>query len=529
MTKQQNLCSFHPKRALISVSDKKGIIELAQALNQNAVEIIATGNTAALIKEQGIPVTDVSECTGFPEIMDGRVKTLHPNIHAGILARGEQDQRILEQLNIKPIDLVIVNLYPFEQTITKMDCDFSEAIENIDIGGPAMIRAAAKNHAFTYVLVNSNDYADLIHYLETREVPVQWSFNLAKKAFAHTAAYDASIANYLTTLNEEKTPSGFPDVLTCQFNKISELRYGENPHQQAVFYADKNVTPGSLGAAELIQGKQLSYNNILDADAALDCVKSFPIDKPICAIIKHANPCGIALGTTSVDAYQRAYHCDPASAYGGIIALNHAVDEETAQAILKNQFVEVIIAPKITEAAKSILATKENIRVLQTHEWQNQSGFRLNMKKIDGGLLVQEHDALSIMDCELKIVTLKKPTEQQISDLMFAWIAAKHVKSNAIVYAHNGATIGIGGGQTSRVMSAQIGLWQAEQRGFSTQDCVMASDAFIPFPDTVEIAASAGVSAIIQPGGSIRDEQIIECANANNLIMMFTGMRHFKH
>ncbi len=529
MAQQQTFSPFQPKRALLSVSDKKNIAELAKVLHLRGVELIATGNTADLLRNNGLPIIDVSECTGFPELMDGRVKTLHPAIHAGLLARGEQDKAVLKQHQIKPIDLLIVNLYPFEQVINRPDCDFNKAIENIDIGGPTMVRAAAKNHAHTFVITTPDDYPELISYLENEKAPAQWGFCLAKKAFAHTAAYDAAITNYLTTLDTDLTPSGFPDVLTCQFNKISELRYGENPHQQAIFYADKNVTTGSLGSATLIQGKHLSYNNILDADAALDCVKSFPVDKPLCVIVKHANPCGIALSDSSLNAYLKAFTSDPISAYGGIIALNRTLDAATAKAIIEKQFVEVIIAPELDDDAKTILSAKQNIRVLVTGNWNVDNEFRLNMKKVDGGLLVQEHDSLSMTSNEQKIMTRIKPTEQQMNDLMFAWLAAKHVKSNAIVYAKDGATLGIGGGQTSRVMSARIGIWQAEQMGFSIKGSVMASDAFIPFADTVEIAAQAGVTAIIQPGGSIRDEEIIACAEQHGIAMIFTGTRHFKH
>ncbi|CEG58030.1 bifunctional phosphoribosylaminoimidazolecarboxamide formyltransferase/IMP cyclohydrolase [Legionella fallonii] len=529
MDKQPALSPFLPRRALLSVSDKRGISELAHTLHKQGVELIATGNTAALLKEQGLPVTDVSECTGFPEMMDGRVKTLHPAIHAGLMARGDYDQETLKRHGLKPIDLLVVNLYPFEQVISDPDCDFDKAIENIDIGGPAMVRSAAKNHAHTYVVVTPDDYDELIECLHKKQAPSNWRFTLAKKAFVQIAAYDAAIANYLTTLDATHAPSGFPDVLTCQFAKISDLRYGENPHQQAIFYADKNSAPGSLGTARLLQGKQLSYNNILDADAALDCVKSYPNNKPICVIVKHANPCGIALGNTTLDAYLRAFQCDPTSAYGGIIAFNQTLDSETAKAILEKQFVEVIIAPDVSEEAQRALASKENIRVLKTGVWHQDNEFRLNMRKVDGGLLVQEHDSLSLVTCKLQTVTRKKPTEQEIQDLMFAWIAAKHVKSNAIVYAKDCATLGIGGGQTSRVMSARIGIWQAENMGVNLQGSVMASDAFIPFADTVEIAAAAGVSAIIQPGGSIRDEQIIACADAHSLAMVFTATRHFKH
>lgn len=521
--------SFKPKRALLSVSDKKGLVQLAQVLHEQGVEMIATGNTSALIKAQGLPVTDVSECTGFPEIMDGRIKTLHPTIHAGILARGEQDKKTLAQHAIQPIDLVVVNLYPFEQVISRPDCDFDTAIEHIDIGGPTMVRAAAKNHAHCFVVVSPNDYPELMNYLKTQKAPVQWGFSLAKKAFAQTAAYDAAITNYLTTLDEQFTPTGFPDVLTCQYQKNIDLRYGENPHQQAVFYADKNSAPGSLGTATLLQGKPLSYNNLLDADAALDCVKSFPIKKPVCVIIKHTNPCGIAQNQTTLAAYLSAFQSDPVSAYGGVIAFNQTLDAKTATAILEKQFVEVIVAPDVSPEAQQILASKENIRVLSTGIWQQSDEFRLSMKKVDGGLLVQEHDSLSLVTCELKTVTRIKPTEQQMHDLLFAWIAAKHVKSNAIVYAKDTATIGIGGGQTSRVMSARIGLWQSVQMGFDSKGAVMASDAFIPFPDTIALAAEGGIVAIIQPGGSIRDAQIIACAEEHDIAMVFTGTRHFKH
>ncbi|WP_454786048.1 bifunctional phosphoribosylaminoimidazolecarboxamide formyltransferase/IMP cyclohydrolase [Legionella sp. WA2024007413] len=529
MVQEHAFSAFKPQRALLSVSDKRGIVDLGKVLHKMGVELIATGNTAALLKEHKLPVVDVSECTGFPEMLDGRVKTLHPAIHAGLLARGKKDEKTLKEHSIKPIDLLVINLYPFEQTISRHDCNFNEAIENIDIGGPAMIRSAAKNYAHTFVVVKPEDYAELIKYLKSKKVPSDWGFTLAKKAFAHTAAYDAAITNYLTTLDAQHTPCGFPEVLTCQFNKITDLRYGENPHQQAAFYVDKKASSGSLGSAQLIQGKQLSYNNILDADAALDCAKSFSCEKPVCVIIKHANPCGIAISDSPLNAYLKAFQCDPTSAYGGIIAFNQKLDATTAKTILEKQFVEVILAPEISEEAKEIFASKENIRVLSTGAWKHDDAFRLNLKKVDGGLLVQEHDSLSLGSYEIKVMTQNKPSDQQMSDLMFAWLGVKHVKSNAIVYAKDEATIGIGGGQTSRVMSARIGLWQATQMGFDPRGCVMASDAFIPFPDTVEIAAEAGIAAIIQPGGSIRDGQIIDCAEKHGLIMVFTGIRHFKH
>lgn len=528
MTEFISTIDFKPQRALISVSDKSHIVALAQVLHQKGVELIATGQTAALLKQEGLPVIEVSEYTGFPELMDGRIKTLHPAIHAGLLARGNQDKPCLDEHGFKVIDLVIVNLYPFEHVISKPTCDYHEAIEHIDIGGPTMVRAAAKNHAHRFVVVSPEEYPMLINCLQTQKAPADWGFQLAKKAFAHTAAYDAAITNYLTSLDKELAASHFPEVYGCQFTKKADLRYGENPHQPAIFYADKHCKAGSLGYANLIQGKQLSYNNLLDADAALDCVKSFPIEKPICVIVKHTNPCGVAIAATQVDAYLKAFQCDPTSAYGGIIAFNHALEVKTVKAILEKQFVEVIIAPAMDNNALPLLAKKENIRVLITGNWQpNESS--LHIKKIAGGLLAQVHDSVSMTQNELRTVTTKQASKEQIRDVLFAWSVAKHVKSNAIVYAKDNATLGIGGGQTSRVMSARIGLWQAEQYGFSMQGAVMASDAFIPFKDTVELAAHAGIKAIIQPGGSIRDPEIIACANELGLVMLFTGVRHFKH
>lgn len=521
---------FTPKRALISVSDKKDIVELAKALQEREVEIIATGNTAALLKKNAIAVTEVQDCTGFPEMLDGRVKTLHPAIHAALLARGPQDAETLSQHGLQPIDLLIVNLYPFEQVISDPDCDFNHAIENIDIGGPAMIRSAAKNHAHTHVVVRPEDYRQLIKHLRTQKAPTNWSFHLAKKAFAHTAAYDAAISNYLGTLDGAYKPSTFPSVLTRQFiKKETDLRYGENPHQQAVFYKDKNPSPASLAEAKLLQGKELSYNNLLDADAALDCVKSFSKEHATCVIVKHANPCGIAADSDTLKAYLRAFQADPTSAFGGIIAFNQTLTPDTAATIIDKQFVELIIAPDIHAEALTILKQKEKIRVLVTGSFPQQQEFCLDLRQVSGGLLMQEHDSLSLSVDELQTVTRKPPTDRQLEDLLFAWKAVKHVKSNAIVYAKGLCTIGIGAGQSSRVMSARIGLWQAEQFGFDTKGAVMASDAFIPFPDTLELAAKAGIAAVIQPGGSIRDQAIIDCAQANDITMIFTGVRHFKH
>ncbi len=458
MAKKNNI-PFIPKRALISVSDKKNIVAVGKALHKLGVEILATGNTAAVLKKNKCPVTDVSEYTDFPEMLDGRVKTLHPAIHAGLLARGEQDAETLSQHGLKAIDLLIVNLYPFEQVISRPDCDFDKAIENIDIGGPAMIRSAAKNHANTFVITSPDDYRELTRCLKTKKAPSNWAFELAKKAFAHTAAYDAAISNYLGTLDDNHKPSSFPAVLTRQFIKnTNELRYGENPHQQAIFYNDKNPAQGSLATATLLQGKQLSYNNLLDADAALNCVKSFPAEKASCVIVKHCNPCGIASAQSLLEAYQRAFQADSISAFGGIIAFNQKLTAETAKAILDKQFVEVIIAPEVDDTALSILAEKQNVRVLETGYSQENNGFRLDLRQINGGLLVQEHDAAPIGISHLNFVSRRQPHQKQIEDLLFAWQAVKHVKSNAIVYAKDKATLGIGAGQSSRVMSARIGL-----------------------------------------------------------------------
>lgn len=525
----QTMISFKPKRALLSVSDKTGLVELAQCLYEQGVELVATGNTAALLRAEKFAVTDVTECTGFPEMLDGRVKTLHPAIHAGILARGKSDEKILQRHGIKPFDIIVVNLYPFEQTINHPDCDFDKALEHIDIGGPAMIRAAAKNYALVKVLVSPADYPELINYLNKKQCPANWPFTLAKKAFAHTASYDAAIANYLGTLNEERIPSGFPDTLTCQFKKQLDLRYGENPHQQAAFYLEKNVAIGALALATMLQGKELSYNNLLDADAAYACARSFAADKSVCVIVKHGNPCGIAQGENQLHAYLRAYQADPASSYGGIIAFNQCLQAETLHTLLAKQFVEVIIAPEITSEAERVAQGKPNMRVLITGSRDKGEYFDLDLRRIDGGVLVQEHDCFPVGMEEFRIVTYKQPSAEQKNDLLFAWTAVRHVKSNAIVFARELATIGIGAGQTSRIMSTRIALWQAEQAGFNCQHAAMASDAFIPFADNIEMAAAAGITAIIQPGGSIRDQEIINAANAAGITMVFTGYRHFRH
>lgn len=527
MAKQHH--SFQPQKALISVSDKRDLHRLGQKLHQAGVEILATGNTAEFLKKKNIPVTEISDYTKFPEIMDGRVKTLHPAVHAGILARGSQDDAVLAEHQFQKIDLLIVNLYPFEQIVSDPKCDFAKAIEHIDIGGPAMLRAAAKNHAHTHVIVSPEDYKPLYAYLQKKSAPVEWAFSLAKKAFAHTAAYDASISNYLGTLNNKYKPSGFPEVLTRQFIKKTDLRYGENPHQQAAFYSDTKALQGTLAGAQLLQGKQLSYNNLLDADAACHCIQSFGQSQASCVIIKHNNPCGIAIANTPKEAYQRAFQADSKSAFGGIIAFNQSIDEDLATAILNQQFVEVIIAPEIQTAALNVFKKKENIRLLETGSFDKMRPSSLDIRQVSGGLLVQEHDGYDVCLEDIQVVTENRPDQKQMDDLLFAWKAVKHVKSNAIVYAKERCTIGIGAGQSSRVMSAHIGLMMAKQYGLPTQGAVMASDAFLPFPDTLEIAAEAGITAVIQPGGSIRDEEIIQAANRLDLCMLFTGLRHFKH
>jgi len=516
---------FIPKRALLSVSDKQGIVELATTLHQHGVELVATGNTAALLKDNGLPITDVSTCTGFPELLSGRVKTLHPAIHAGLLAAGSKDQAMMEQYGILLFDLLVVNLYPFENTIQNADCTFLDAIENIDIGGPAMIRAAAKNHQHIAVVVTPDDYPLITQYLAARQTPTSWQFTLAQKAFAHTASYDVAISNYLYRLNAD----GFPNYLTSQSRKQYDLRYGENPHQRGALYVDKTGAEHSLACAELLQGKQLSYNNLLDADAAWAAVRTFPEYDQLCVIVKHGNPCGIASRDTQVQAYLRAYETDPVSSYGGILAFNHCLQAETVAAMFEKQFMEVIIAPTITDEARKLLKTKENIRVLLTGELQQPRSAQLDVRAIDGGLLVQDRDDMLINETSLQTVTTYKPDAQQMQDLMFAWRAVKHIKSNAIVLVKDEATIGIGAGQTSRVMSARIALWQAESTGLTTEGAVMASDAFIPFADSIELLQHQGIKAVIQPGGSIRDEGMIRIANELGMVMVFTGVRHFKH
>lgn len=515
------------KRALISVSDKTGIVEFATALNEMGVEILSTGGTYKLLKENKLPAIEVSDYTGFPEMMDGRVKTLHPKIHGGILGRRGQDDQVMTDHGIQAIDMVIVNLYPFEQTVANPDCSLEDAIENIDIGGPTMVRAAAKNHPFVNIVVNADDYPEILNEMRANKAATSLAtrFNLAIKAYEHTAAYDGAIANYFG----RKVPGGnadFPRTYNIQMSQAQTLRYGENPHQKSAFYIEKNCPADSISGAKQIQGKELSFNNIADTDAALETVKLF--DQPACVIVKHANPCGVAESNTIQTAYDLAYATDPESAFGGIIAFNRPLDAQTAQSIVDRQFVEVIIAPSISEEAKAVVSSKQNIRLLECGAFQKSSS-SLDYKRVNGGLLIQDRDLELVGETDLKVVTKRKPTPTEIVDLLFSWKVAKMVKSNAIVYAKNAQTVGIGAGQMSRVNSARIAVIKAEHAGLAVEGSVMASDAFFPFRDGIDNAAKAGVSCVIQPGGSMRDQEVIDAANEHGLAMVFTGQRHFRH
>jgi len=515
------------KRALVSVSDKSGVVEFCQGLHQLGIEILSTGGTARILEANGVPVVEVSNYTGFPEIMAGRVKTLHPKVHGGILGRRGTDDEVMGAHGIDPIDLVVVNLYPFTQVIRRSDCDFATAIENIDIGGPTMIRAAAKNHASVGVIVDGDDYDRVLEALRLNlgVLPDALRLELAVKAFQHTASYDSAIAAWLEKVVH--ADAGLAPTFNLSARKVRELRYGENPHQQAALYQESEPPAGTLGHARQLQGKPLSYNNLADADAALACVQSFGV-LPSCVIVKHANPCGVAEAATLLEAYDKAYATDPTSAFGGIIAFNRGLDEETAEAIVQRQFVEVIIAPSVTEAAQAVLAGKPNVRVLACGMWE-AVGPELEIRRISGGLLVQDKDNAMITAEDLQVMTHRRPSEQEMKDLLFAWKVVKYVKSNAIVYARDGHTVGIGAGQMSRVWSARIAIMKAEEAGLPIAGSVMASDAFFPFRDSVDSAAGAGVSAIIQPGGSIRDEEVITAANEAGIAMVFTGVRHFRH
>jgi phosphoribosylaminoimidazolecarboxamide formyltransferase/IMP cyclohydrolase len=518
---------FKVRRALVSVSDKRGLIPFVTGLAELGVEVLSTGGTCRQLREAGLDIVEVSEKTGFPEIMDGRVKTLHPVIHGGLLGRRGTDEAVMDEHGIEPIDLLVVNLYPFEQTIAREDATIEDAIENIDIGGPAMIRAASKNHDGVAVIVEPDDYEGVLEDLKNDRLSLESRRRLAAKAYAHTASYDTAITKYLSS-------SLGDDALGQRFlysGGLSEkLRYGENPHQDAAFYVDQQAPVGSLAAARQLQGKALSYNNIADSDAALECVKQF--DSPACVIVKHANPCGVAVAENILDAYEKAFRTDPTSAFGGIIAFNRALDARTAQAIVEKQFVEVIVAPTIDADAAEVIAAKKNVRVLAAGDWAVSAAGRppaLEMKKVSGGLLVQNTDLGVITGDDLKVVTELAPTPEQIQDMLFAWTVVKYVKSNAIIFCKDNMTIGVGAGQMSRVYSTKIAAIKAADEGLEIKGSVMASDAFFPFRDGIDAAAETGISAIIQPGGSMRDGEVIQAANEHNLAMVFTGMRHFRH
>jgi phosphoribosylaminoimidazolecarboxamide formyltransferase/IMP cyclohydrolase len=503
------------------------VVEFARGLAALGVQILSTGGTAKLLDKEGLRVTEVSAHTGFPEMLDGRVKTLHPKIHGGILARRDRREHMaaIDQAGIAPIDLIAVNLYPFEATVADPDCTLENAVENIDIGGPTMLRAAAKNYAGVAVVVDPADYAGVLAELRAGGgVADATRFALAKKVFAHTAAYDGAIANYLTSLDAENKRRPYPDVLTLQFAKRQEMRYGENPHQSAAFYRDRFPVPGSLAAFSVLQGKELSYNNVADADAAWECVKSFA--EPACVIVKHANPCGVAVADSPLAAYRKAFATDPTSAFGGILAFNRALDRAAAEEIGK-QFAEVIIAPRVEPAARELLAARQNLRVLEvplSHEAQPH-----DYKRVGGGLLVQSSDVKLVERKDLKVRTTKQPSEAQWADLLFAWKVAKFVKSNAIVFCRDGATVGVGAGQMSRIDSARIAAIKAQHAGLEIKGSVVASDAFFPFRDGLDAVVDAGAVAVIQPGGSVRDDEVIAAADERGIAMVFTGVRHFRH
>jgi phosphoribosylaminoimidazolecarboxamide formyltransferase/IMP cyclohydrolase len=509
------------KRALISVSDKTGIIDFARQLESLGVEIISTGGTAKLLKDEGVKVTGISEVTGFPEILDGRVKTLHPNIHSGLLAVRDKAEHLqqLDELGIQPIDLVVVNLYPFKEAISKEGVSYEEAIENIDIGGPTMLRSAAKNHAFVTVVVDAKDYQGVLEELKAGDTSLSTRRRLAAKVFRHTAAYDSLISNYLS----EQVGEEWVDQYTVTFEKVQNLRYGENPHQQAGFYKLPLAGQGTLTTAEQLHGKELSYNNINDADAALQLVKEF--NEPAIVAIKHTNPCGVGVGETILEAYNKAYKADPVSIFGGIVAANRTIDRETAL-LMKELFLEVIMAPNFEPEALQVLTEKKNLRLLKLGEMKRDAKPALRLSSVQGGLLVQEEDVKQLEETDLRVVTERKPTDEEMKQLLFAWKVVKHVKSNAIVLAKDYQTIGVGAGQMNRVGSAKIAM---EQAGVKAAGSYLASDAFFPMADTVEEAAKAGIKAIIQPGGSIRDEDSIKEANKHGIAMVFTGVRHFKH
>jgi len=521
------------RTALISVSSKEGIVDFAEELASRGFAILSTGGTAKLLMEQGVSVTDVSSHTGFEEIMGGRVKTLHPKIHGGILGRRGIDEEVMVENEISAIDFVVVNLYPFEETVASPDCKLETAIENIDIGGPAMLRAAAKNHERVTVIVDQSDYCRVLKEMGdgAGEISAETRFDLAVKAFEHTARYDGAIANYLGSRLDADTEqeSNYPRTWNQQYQRKQIMRYGENPHQTAAFYTEHRAdsVPGTIAAATQLQGKALSYNNIADTDAALECVKQFE-GQSACVIVKHANPCGVAVCDTQIDAYSKSFATDSESAFGGIIAFNTKLEEDTAEAIIERQFVEVIVAPSASEGAVKVLSEKENVRLLTCGQWSEGASVQgVDMKRVKGGLLVQSLD--SELTNEFRIVTKREPSVEELRDLEFSWKVAKYVKSNAIVYAVNLSTIGVGAGQMSRVNSARIAAIKAEHAGLSVKGAVMASDAFFPFRDGLDNAAKVGIRAVIQPGGSMRDEEVIEAANEHDIAMVFTSMRHFRH
>ena len=520
MNRQEN----QTRRALISVSDKSGLIPLAQALTKLSFEIVSTGGTAKALRASGIAVTDVSALTNFPEIMDGRVKTLHPAVYGGLLARTGIDESVLAEHGIGWIDLLVVNLYPFESTATRPDSTLELAIENIDVGGPAMLRAAAKNHDRVTVVIEPGDYPRVLEALEKGEAPLELRRELAVKAFRHTCAYDGAISGYL---NQTFFEDRFPEALSVTAARTTSLRYGENPHQKAALYRLHGAHRSGIADTHQVQGKPLSFNNIADTDAALQCAGAF--EECACVIVKHANPCGVAIANNTLQAYERAFATDPTSAFGGIIAFNRALDEKTVTAILDRQFVEVIIAPSITLEARRCLAEKENIRVLESGPTDPQTVHHLSLRRVSGGLLVQTQDLGTIAETDLKSMTQRTANAEELRDLLFAWRVAKFVKSNAIVYAANQQTIGIGAGQMSRIYSARIAAIKAADECLEVRGAIMASDAFFPFRDGIDAAAEIGITAVIQPGGSVRDDEVIAAANEHGMAMVFTGMRHFRH
>ncbi|MEJ5989684.1 bifunctional phosphoribosylaminoimidazolecarboxamide formyltransferase/IMP cyclohydrolase [Ramlibacter sp. PS3R-8] len=521
--------------ALLSVSDKTGIVELAKALHGFGVRLLSTGGTAKLLADAGLPVTEVAELTGFPEMLDGRVKTLHPKVHGGLLARRDLPEHVaaLQRHGIDTIDILVVNLYPFEQTVAKAGCTLEDAIENIDIGGPAMVRSGAKNWKDVAVLTDASQYAQVLGELQSAgQVSQPTKFKLSVAAFNRISNYDAAISDYLSALQEDGSRSEFPAQANGRFVKLQDLRYGENPHQQAAFYRDLYPAPGSLVMAQQVQGKELSYNNIADADAAWECVKGF--DGPACVIVKHANPCGVALGQDPLQAYEKAFKTDPTSAFGGIIAFNRPLDGPAAHAVAR-QFVEVLMAPDFSAEALAVFAGKANVRLLKialppggSRDWDNGRNL-MDVKRVGSGLLMQTADNREITLAELKVVTKKQPSPLELQDLLFAWKVAKYVKSNAIVFCKDGMTMGVGAGQMSRLDSARIASIKAQHAKLSLQGTVVASDAFFPFRDGLDVVVDAGATCVVQPGGSMRDQEVIDAANERGIAMVFTGVRHFRH